>query len=110
MKRRFVFFWVGIAIFILAAFLYLPGLSRLLELRSEEDRLSRELKDLEWKIQKLRDEKNLLQNDLTYLEKVIHEELGLVKPGEMVYKLVGENKTNTPSAPASTKSTSQQAR
>jgi len=28
------------------------------------------------------------------LEKVIREELGLVKPGEMVYKLVPEKKTS----------------
>ena len=69
-----------------------------------------ELKDLEGKIKKLREEKNLLQNDMTYLEKVIREELGFVKPGEMVYKLVPENKTKTASPAAAAKSTSQQAR
>ena len=95
MKRRFVFLWIGIGLFILCAFLYLPGLSRLLELRSEEDRLSRELTGLDEKIRSLQEEKNLLQNDLTYLERVIREELGLVKPGETVYKLVPENKSSS---------------
>lgn len=72
------------------ASLYLPGLSRLQELRSEEERLSRELVELGAKIKALQEEKTLLQSDLAYLEKVIREELGLVKPGEMVYKLVPE--------------------
>ena len=41
---------------------------------------------------------------MTYLEKVIREELGLVKPGEMVYKLVPEkNLPVTPKPPAKSK-------
>ena len=92
MKRRFTLLWILVGLLILFAFLYLPGLSRYQELRFEEERLSRELTDLNQKIQKLREEKELLQKDQTYLEKVIREELGLVRPGEMVYKLVPEDK------------------
>ena len=73
-------------------FLYLPGLSKLQELRTEEERLGRELADLEKKIQVLREEKNLLPHDVAYAENVIREELGLVKPGEMVYKILPEKK------------------
>ena len=90
MKRRFAILWIGIGILILIAFLYLPGLSRFQELRLEEERLSRELVELDREIQSLQEEKELLQKDQAYLEKVIREELGLVKPGEMVYKLVPE--------------------
>lgn len=90
MKRRFVFFWIGIALLIIFAFFYLPGLSRYHELRLEEERLTRELAELDREIEVLQEEKGLLQNDLAYLEKVIREELGLVKPGETVYKLVPE--------------------
>ncbi len=88
MKRRFVFLWIGIGILVLFIFLYLPGLSHLQELRLEEERLGRELAELDRKIESLQEEKNLLETDLAYLEKVVREELGLVKPGEMVYKLV----------------------
>jgi cell division protein FtsB len=88
MKRRFVYLWIGIGLFVLFVFLYLPGLSRLQELRLEEERLGRELTALDRQIQRLQEEKQLLQNDVSYLEKVVREELGLVKPGEMVYKLV----------------------
>jgi len=90
MRRRFVFFWIGIGLLILFAFLYLPGLSRYFELRQEEHRIERELAGLERQIQALKEEKELLEKDKEYLEKVIREELGLVRPGEMVYKLVPE--------------------
>ena len=92
MKRRFIYLWIGIGLLILFAFLYLPGLSRYYELRQEELRLEKELNDLDRQIQGLKEEKNLLQKDQQYLEKVIREELGLVRPGEMVYKLIPEGK------------------
>ena len=98
MKRRFIYLWIGIGALILFAFLYLPGLSRFQELRLEEERLSRELTQLDEEIRLLRKEKELLQKDQDYLERVIREELGLVRPGEMVYKLVPENKSPSPQA------------
>ena len=100
MKRRFVFFWIGLALLILFILFYLPGLSRVQELRLEEDRLAKELTEMDKEIQALKEEKNLLEKDHAYLEKVIREELGLVRPGEMVYKLVPENKPKTFSSSA----------
>lgn len=88
MKRRFIFLWIGIGLLVVFVFFYLPGLSRVQELRLEEERLSKELAEAEREIKALREEKELLQKDRDYLEKVIREELGLVRPGEMVYKLV----------------------
>lgn len=98
MKRRFATLWVIIGLLILFAFLYLPGLSRFQELRLEEERLSRELAQLESQIKALREEKELLEKDQAYLEKVIREELGLVRPGEIVYKVVQENNPPVPKA------------
>ena len=98
MKRRFAVLWMIVALLILFAFLYLPGLSRFQELRLEEERISKELTDLNQQMARLREEKELLQKDQAYLEKVIREELGLVRPGEMVYKLVPEDKENPSSA------------
>lgn len=108
MKRRFVYLWIGIGALLLFAFLYLPGLSRYQELRSEEERISRELADLQRQIKSLQEEKSLLEKDQAYLEKVIREELGLVRPGEMVYKLVPEKKSQSGVSP-SPKSNSPQA-
>ena len=36
----------------------------------------------------LEDEKNLLETDPVYLEKVAREKMGLIKEGEVVYKIV----------------------
>lgn len=105
MKRRFILLWIGIALLVLFIFFYLPGISRVQELRLEEERLSKELADLDREIEALKEEKDLLKKDQAYLEKVIREELGLVRPGETVYKLVPEKKPgerpNTPSVIAS---------
>ena len=100
MKKRFVYFWILIGAVVLFVFLYLPGLSRYHELKLEEERLTREVGEIDKEINTLQEEKRLLQNDLGYLEKVIHEELGLVKPGEVVYKLVPQKKKTTQPAPA----------
>ena len=103
MKRRFTILWILIGLFVLFAFLYLPNLSHLAELWGEEGRIKKELSELDTKIARLEEEKKLLQTDLTYLEKVIREELGLVRPGEMVYKLVPEKQAKpVPKAQAPT--------
>lgn len=75
----FVFFWV-----------YFPALSRYRELKIQEEKITREISDLDQRIEALLEERRLLQNDLNYLEKVIREELGLVKPGEIIYKMIPE--------------------
>jgi len=71
-------------------FLYLPSLSQYLHLRHQEEKLIREIKDLKGEIQDLKREEYLMRNDLQHLEKVIRKELGLAKPGEVIYKLVPE--------------------
>jgi cell division protein FtsB len=106
-KRRFIYLWIVLGALVVFAFLYLPGLSRYQELRMEEERLSRELAGLEREIRDLRKEKELLEKDRAYLEKVIREELGLVRPGEMVYKLVPEQKSQPGVNPSPNRSTPQ---
>ncbi len=95
MKKRFVYLWVILGLVVLFIFLYLPGLSRYQELRLEEESLTRQLGELQQQIGELQKEKELLLKDKDYLEKVIREELGLVRPGEMVYKLVPEKQQST---------------
>jgi len=71
-------------------FLFFPSISQFLELKHQEEGLSREIADLKVKIADLEREEHLIKNDLSYLEDVIRKELGLVKPGEIVYKVVPE--------------------
>lgn len=96
MRKSHLLFWAGIAILLVFFWIYFPTLSRYQDLKIEEERIKRELAELDTKIKALQEERHLLKNDMEYLEKVIRRELGLVKPGEIVYKLVPEEETPAP--------------
>ena len=87
--RRFTPLWFLILALIIAI-IYLPGLSKYLKLKRKDTDLEREVKRLENEIARIQEEEHLLKTDLTRLEEVVREELGLVKPGEIVYKVVEE--------------------
>ncbi len=78
----------GIAVFLLI--LFLPGYTKLQELRDKN-------RDLEAKIKRLNIENSLLQqelkrieNDPVYQEKIIREKMGVVRKGEIPIKIVPE--------------------
>ncbi|MBI3307495.1 MAG: septum formation initiator family protein [Candidatus Omnitrophica bacterium] len=100
MRKSFLFLWLTIAGLILFFWFYFPSVSHYRDLKIEEDTLRRELGEMDEKIRELTRERDLLKNDMTYLEKVIRDELGLVKPGEIVYKFVPDNTPKTPPPPA----------
>lgn len=84
-------FWIfGIAVFLLIIFL--PGYTKLQELRDKN-------RELEFKIKKLNIENALLQqelrrieNDPTYQEEIARQKLGVVRKGEIPIKIVPERK------------------
>lgn len=88
MKRVVLFFAVFFLLALLFFWGYFPTLSHYRELKFQEEEIDKKIEELDLKIQALEEERNLLKNDVEYLEKVIRGELGLVKPGEIVYKFV----------------------
>lgn len=88
MRKPFVILWLSVLVGLIFYWIYLPVLSKYHELKAQEQSLSRRIEFLDKQLRDLERERNLLKNDLTYLEKVIREELGLVKPGETIYKFV----------------------
>ena len=88
MKKFFAVLASALAVILVLCWIYLPSITRYRELKSEEERLSQKIREIDQKIKVLADERNLLQTDVAYLEKVIREELGFVKPGEIVYELI----------------------
>ena len=62
------------------------------KLKRQEESLNHEIADLKSKIEELKKEEYLIKNDVAHLEQVVRKELGLVRPGEVVYKLVPEEK------------------
>jgi cell division protein FtsB len=87
-KLRRAFWLFGITVFILIIFL--PGYTKLQELRDKN-------RDLEVKIKKLKVDNALLQeelwrieNDAVYQEKITREKMGVVRKGEIPVKIVPE--------------------
>ena len=94
MRKPFIFLWIavmGLAVFVI---LYMPVLTRYRELKMQETDNARKIRVLEEQITSLEEERELLLNDPEYLEKVIRTELGLVRPGEVVYKFVDPNQVD----------------
>jgi cell division protein FtsB len=99
LKKFFVVLALALAVILILCWIYLPSFSRYRELKSEEESLNQKIQEIDAQIKVLADERHLLQTDVAYLEKVIREELGFVKPGEIVYELITKkNPSNLPPA------------
>jgi len=96
LKRFFAVLAVALAVTLVLCWIYLPSITRYRELKSEEERLNQKIREIDSQIKALADERHLLQTDVAYLEKVIREELGFVKPGEIVYELVTKDHPAAP--------------
>jgi cell division protein DivIC len=79
-----------LALFILFAFL--PSYTQLQDLRMKNVQYEQEIIRLKRERARLLREKKLLLEDPVYLEKVAREKMGLIKEGEMVYKITPAKK------------------
>lgn len=86
-----------LALFVLFAFL--PSYTQLQDLRFKNVQYEHEVRRLKREQSRLEREKRLLVEDPVYIEKVAREKLGLIKEGEVVYKIMPANAvTTTPPA------------
>ena len=58
------------------------------DLKRKNHEYAQRIAQLEAKNKKFEEEKRLLQTDPDYVEKVGRETMGLIRPGETVYKIV----------------------
>ena len=73
-----------------AAVIYLPGLIEIQELRSRRDELRTEVQRLKAENASLSREKELLRQDVGYVERVARRQMGVVRKGETPYKVIVE--------------------
>ena len=87
-----IFIIIGVCVFIIVLFIciYVPGYSRYQELKQKEATLLEQIEEFKIRNEKIYREIERLKTDVTHLEKILRDEMGLVKPGEMVYKVVEE--------------------
>ena len=72
--------------------LFFPGYAKMQELRQKNRELEATIKKLEKENLAISQEKERLENDPDYLEKVAREKLGIVRKGEVIYRVVPEEK------------------
>ena len=80
-------------LYIIAAILiavFLPGFAKYQRLRSQNSNLKATIAKLETENRRLLAERRRLETDPVYVEKKAREKLGVVKKGEIVYKVPSE--------------------
>ena len=68
------------------------GLLQLYKLNRERAKVQAQIAQLRKERERVMVEKNRLENDIQYLEKLARERYRMVKPGEKVYKVIPEKK------------------
>ena len=86
---------VTVLLALFAAFLT-PRLVQVQKLRQRSEALERDLKDLKKQNELLERELRLLRDDPVYIEKVARAQFNKAKEGEIVYKVVREDKNTKP--------------
>lgn len=84
-RRKVVLLFVFLAIILV---IFLPGYNKLQELKARNVRLKEEIEKLEQSNVDLKEEIVRIKTDPLYMEKVAREELGVVKEGEIIYKIL----------------------
>ena len=70
------------------------GLLQLYKLKKERTKIQNHISYLRENRKKLMIEKNRLENDLKYIEKIAREKYRMAKPGEKVFKVIPKEKDN----------------
>ena len=72
--------------------IFLPSYTMMQDLRQKNLDFSRQIERVNLENSRLREEKQRLEKDPVYMEKMAREKMGLVREGEVVYKIVPMNK------------------
>ncbi len=84
-------FWLfGIAVFLLI--LFLPGYTKLQELRDKSRGLEEKIRRLKIENSLLKLELKRIEDDPVYQEKIAREKMGVVRKGEVPVKIIPEKK------------------
>ena len=76
-----------VVIAIILFLIFLPGYTKFMELRAKNIYLEREIRRLERENVKLSKEKKKLEEDISYVEKVARDSMGVAKEGEIPIKI-----------------------
>ena len=72
---------------IVVLIIFLPSYTKMQDLKQKNLDYKKQIEQLQQKSAELKEEKRLLESDPVYLEKVAREKMGLIREGEVVYKI-----------------------
>lgn len=75
----------------LVLFVFLPSYTKMQDLKQKNIDYKTQIEELKQKNIQLVEEKRRLEHDPMYLEKVAREKMGLVKEGEVIYRMMPAN-------------------
>ena len=87
-KKAFSLFGIAVVLLIL----FLPGYTKLQELRDRNRDLVTNIKRLKMENALLSQELNRIQTDAAYQEKIVRDKMGVVRKGEIPIKIVPQEK------------------
>ena len=79
------------AVTIIILLVFLPSYSQLQDLKQKNLDFSQKIQHLTHENAQLKEEKRRLEEDPVYLEKVAREKMGLVREGEVIYRITPAN-------------------
>ncbi len=83
LKNPFILFVVAVVLFLA----FLPSYQKMQDLAQKNLECQQQIYELVDENRRLEEEKRLLEEDPTYLEKVAREKMGLIREGEVIYKI-----------------------
>jgi cell division protein FtsB len=91
-KNNRKWIWVIVLTFLTGCLMYLfiPSYIKLEKYREQRKLTDRRIKDLEWENAALKEEIKKLKYDPLYIEKIARKELGMMRPGETIYRIEEE--------------------
>jgi len=82
-KNPFILFGLGVVLLLV----FLPSYQEMQDLKQKNREYELLMQELVRENSQLTEEKRLLNEDPAYLEKVARDKMGLVKDGEMIYRM-----------------------
>ncbi len=83
-KNPFILFAIALILFLM----FLPSYQKMQDLKQKNLQYEARIRQMRRENLRLEEERRLLIEDPEYLEKVAREKLGLIKEGEVIYKIV----------------------
>ena len=86
MVRKIIRSSIILALIIFTTFLFSKEVSRLNHLRTENEMILQRIEKLNNENEDYKEKIESMKNEKRYLEKVVREELGMIKKGEKIYR------------------------